>query len=146
MIAELELIDEESALGETVEALPVLAPLRTYNAPTSCDALYLPPCPMCSWVALWRRPSLDRLEPPGFYEARHSTVRYCRPYYMLRGCAHATEVGLRFGPVVNRLKVAVSWRRSVAMMCETMFPRMSGEQRAQFKQRLGHPSFLTPTL
>lgn len=144
MIAELEIIEEESALGETVETLPILAPLRAYSAPVTCDALYLPPCPMCSWVALWRRPSLDRLEPPAFYISRNCTARYSRPYYMLRGCVHATDISLKFGPVVNRLKVAVAWRRAAASMCATMFPRMSAEHRAEFTQRLSHPS-LTPS-
>lgn len=138
--------EEASALAETIIPEPVeMTPLfkRHVATPPSCDSLYLPPCPKCSWVETWRRPVLDRLEYPLFTEARHSTVRYGRRYYMLRGCSHATELGLRFGPVVNRLKVATAWRRVTAELRAILNPRMPAEPRAEFLRRLSHPS-LTP--
>lgn len=146
----IDLDEEASALGETVDAPPPPLPSRwlARTQAETCESLWLPACPVCSWIELWRRPSLDRMEYPGFAQAQHCTAHWGKPYYMLRGCPHATEVGIKAGPVVNRLKVAVTWRRHAAELGATMYPeqrRYSPELRRAFLARFDHPSTQIPS-
>lgn len=148
MTAELELIDEDSATAETVTVLPELV-RRLEQKPATCDALWLPACAMCSWIMLSRRPSLDRMETPGFYIARHTTEKYGSNYYMLRGCPHAVEIGCKIGPIpaAGRLKVAAVWRQRAGQICRGMYSgRWTAEQRAQYGRRFWHPTLLTPII
>lgn len=111
------------------------------NEYPNCDSLWLPPCPCCSWISPSRRAALDMPEAPGFYLARHTTGKYGHNYYMLRGCSHATGLGVKLGPLRNRLYLAVRWRRKCATMVETLFRvGWSETERAIALRRLGHPS------
>lgn len=111
-----------------------------YNEYPSCESLWLSPCPLCSWIALWRRPELDVLDKPGFFLARHSTAKYGVNHWMLRGCSHANVISEKAGPRVNRLKLAVAWRRKCAEIFETCFRRgYTDAQRADIAVRLSHP-------
>lgn len=137
---------EESALAETLPPAPPVITSAIVLRDT-CEVLWLPPCPKCSWVALWRRPVLDRLEAPGFNLARHTTAREGVNNYMLMGCEHASDVGAKFGPTRNRLKLAIGWRRKAAELLAGMFQNgYTDEQRALFNIRLGHPSLINSTL
>lgn len=134
----------DSALGETLpDALPAAPIFRTW-LPDACEALWLPPCPCCSWIELTRRPSLDRLERPGLWIARHTTARHGKPYFILRGCPHASELGAKIGPIMNRLWLAIAWRRKAAALLGELQTnrqaRFTADQRIEWALRLGHPS------
>ncbi len=111
-------------------------------APHTCDVIWLPPCPSCSWIMLSRRPVLDRMEPPAFFLARNTTLKYGRNYFMLRGCSHATNLGLQLGPRQNRLKLAIAWRKKAAALGETLWRvGYTAEQREEVFRRLAHPEY-----
>lgn len=106
----------------------------------SCDSLWLPPCPKCSNVTFFRSSNEDRLETPGFFVARCTTQKYGVTYWMLRGCSHATQISLDKGPIPNRLKLAVAWRRKVRVLGAECYVRgFSTEIRDLIMNRLGHP-------
>lgn len=135
---------EEAALAPTLPPVPEPEPAIIRALPEVCDALWLPPCPSCSWVAFWRRAALDRLEWPGFHLARHTTNRYGSNYYILNGCVHAYDLGAKFGPTRNRLKLAIAWRRHAAELLAGLFnAKFTDTQRAEYNSRLGHPSMRT---
>lgn len=143
---DIDQIEEDGAIGITVDALPPPLPIFRSLLPESCEALWLPPCPTCSWIELWRRPSLDRLERPGLWIARHTTAKHGKNYYLLRGCAHASDLGAKIGPIMNRLWLAIAWRRKAAELLQHLQDyhqkKFTDGQRTEWAQRLGHPSLL----
>lgn len=133
---------EEAALAETVPPTP--APERpVYEEPDACDSLWLPPCPVCSWVKIAEPYHQDRLEFPGFYLARHTTQKWGGNFYKIQGCDHASQLGISIGPTRNRLRLAIAWRKRAKALAEHQFNERYPEQlRQRFLIRLSHPSII----
>lgn len=87
----------------------------------------------------WRRADLGDLANPFFRLARHTSAREEDNHWMLFGCEHANAISYRRGPMRNRLRLAVLWRREWArLMGELRTPGLTEEQRAIVVRRLGH--------
>lgn len=134
--------EEASATSETVTILELEAqPVKQSMLITTCDSLWLPACPVCSWVALWRTRSQDHFEVPELSLARNTSAHHGKDYYMLRGCRHATEIGCRVGPLQNRLWLAVTWRKRAAELLSAMFTEgYTPEKTRAFHARFEHPT------